>query len=254
MDSQRNLLLIALLFVSFMIWQAWETDNAPQPAPQTTQQTTGAGSTATGSTGSTQAELAAGEGGLITVKTDVLSMVINTRGGDIQEADLLAYPDTLGSNQPFRLLENTAGFSYQALSGLVGKNGPDNPANGARPLYESKQDAYELADGQNELVIPLTYTDKSGVQYTKTFVLKRGEYVIDVDYTVNNTSAQPVDLVLFGQLKQSTKLPKSRDTGSSNFALHTYRGAAYSSDDNKYKKYSFDDITDENLKIDTKGQ
>ncbi|GKX53435.1 membrane protein insertase YidC [Budvicia aquatica] len=253
MDSQRNLLLIALLFVSFMIWQAWETDNAPQPAPQTTQQTTGAGSTATGSTGSTQAELAAGEGGLITVKTDVLSMVINTRGGDIQEADLLAYPDTLGSNQPFRLLENTAGFSYQALSGLVGKNGPDNPANGARPLYESKQDAYELADGQNELVIPLTYTDKSGVQYTKTFVLKRGEYVIDVDYTVNNTSAQPVDLVLFGQLKQSTKLPKSRDTGSSNFALHTYRGAAYSSDDNKYKKYSFDDITDENLKIDTKG-
>ena len=28
MDSQRNLLLIALLFVSFMIWQAWQTDNA----------------------------------------------------------------------------------------------------------------------------------------------------------------------------------------------------------------------------------
>ncbi|MGO1308335.1 MAG: hypothetical protein ACTMIX_01855, partial [Kluyvera intermedia] len=24
MDSQRNLLIIALLFVSFMIWQAWE--------------------------------------------------------------------------------------------------------------------------------------------------------------------------------------------------------------------------------------
>ncbi|WP_436834982.1 hypothetical protein, partial [Shigella flexneri] len=26
MDSQRNLLVIALLFVSFMIWQAWEQD------------------------------------------------------------------------------------------------------------------------------------------------------------------------------------------------------------------------------------
>ncbi|WP_159566169.1 membrane protein insertase YidC [Budvicia diplopodorum] len=255
MDSQRNLLFIALLFVSFMIWQQWETDNAPQPAPQTqtTQQNTGAGSTATGSTGSTQAELAAGEGGLITVKTDVLSMVINTRGGDIQEADLLAYPDTLGSTQPFKLLENTSEFSYQALSGLVGKNGPDNPANGPRPLYESKQDTFELADGQNELTIPLVYIDKSGIKYTKTFVLKRSEYVIDVDYKVENASAQPVDLVLFGQLKQSTKLPKSRDTGSSNFALHTYRGAAYSSDDNKYKKYSFDDIAGEGLKLDTKN-
>ena len=36
MDSQRNLFLIALLFVSFMIWQAWQTDHAPQPANQTT--------------------------------------------------------------------------------------------------------------------------------------------------------------------------------------------------------------------------
>ena len=31
MDSQRNLLVIALLFVSFMIWQAWEQDKNPQP-------------------------------------------------------------------------------------------------------------------------------------------------------------------------------------------------------------------------------
>ena len=35
MDSQRNLLIIALLFVSFMIWQAWEQDKNPQPQQQT---------------------------------------------------------------------------------------------------------------------------------------------------------------------------------------------------------------------------
>ncbi|MBK5074712.1 membrane protein insertase YidC [Budviciaceae bacterium CWB-B4] len=250
MDSQRNLLLVALLFVTFLIWQAWETDNAPQPAP-TAQKTTA--TTTAGSAGSTQSELAAGEGGLITVKTDVLSMTINTRGGDIQEADLSAYPDTLGSKQPFRLLEKAPDFAYQALSGLVGKNGPDNPANGARPLYTTTQDVFELADGQNELAVPMTYTDSNGVKYTKTFVFKRGEYVVNVNYIVNNTSQQPMDVVLFGQLKQTAKLPKARDNGSNNFALHTYRGAAYSSDDNKYKKYSFDDIADENLKLDTKG-
>lgn len=249
MDSQRNLLLIALLFVTFLLWQAWETDNAPQPAPtaQQSSTTTGSGSA------STQSELAAGEGGLITVKTDVLSLTINTRGGDIQGADLLAYPDTLGSAQPFKLLEKAPDFSYQALSGLVGKNGPDNPANGPRPLYTTTQDTFELADGQNELAVPMTFTDSNGVKYTKTFIFKRGEYVINVDYLVNNASQQPVDLVLFGQLKQTAKLPKARDTGSSNFALHTYRGAAYSSEDNKYKKYSFDDIADENLEINTKG-
>ncbi|SFD31515.1 membrane protein insertase YidC [Pragia fontium] len=247
MDSQRNLLLIALLFVTFLIWQAWETDNAPQPAPTAQQSAAPAGSA------STQSELAAGEGSLITVKTDVLSLTINTRGGDIQTADLLAYPETLGSTQPFKLLEKASDFSYQALSGLVGKNGPDNPANGPRPLYTTAQDVFELADGQKELSVPMTFTDSNGVKYTKTFVFKRGEYVIAVDYQVNNASQQPLDVVLFGQLKQTAKLPKSRDNGSSNFALHTYRGAAYSSDDNKYKKYSFDDINDENLKLDTKG-
>ncbi|MFZ1875252.1 MAG: membrane protein insertase YidC, partial [Chania sp.] len=71
------------------------------------------------------------------------------------------------------------------------------------------------------------------------------------DYTILNKSEAPLELTLFGQLKQSSELPKHRDTGSNNFALHTFRGAAYSSSDNKYQKYAFD--KDENLDITTQG-
>ena len=74
-----------------------------------------------------------------------------------------------------------------------------------------------------------------------------------MDYHDKNASAAPLELTLFGQLKQSINLPKHRDTGSNNFALHTYRGAAYSSDETKYKKYSFSDIEDKSLDITTKG-
>ncbi|KKI45678.1 membrane protein insertase YidC [Hafnia alvei] len=246
MDSQRNLLLIALLFVSFMIWQAWQTDNNPQPTAQTAGQT----ANTTTADASSQAVPESGQGKLITVKTDVLSLTINTRGGDIEQANLLAYPATLGSDQPFQLLETTPNFIYQAQSGLTGKNGPDNPANGDRPLYAADQTSFELVNGQDELRIPLTYTAKDGVVYTKTFVLKRGDYAIGVDYKVKNSSAQPLDLTLFGQLKQSIDLPKHKDTGSSNFALHTFRGAAYSSSDDKYQKYAFDK---DPLNITTKG-
>ncbi|MBA5236478.1 membrane protein insertase YidC [Pectobacterium aroidearum] len=246
MDSQRNLLLIALLFVTFMLWQAWETDKNPPATTQAIQQATNA---VTGDA-TNQGVPASGQGKLITVKTDVLSLTINTRGGDVEQAHLLAYPDTLGSDKPFHLLETTSEFVYQAQSGLTGKNGPDNPANGPRPLFTTTQDSFELADGQNELRIPMTYTAADGVTYTKTFVLKRGDYALNVDYSVNNTSAQPLELTLFGQLKQSIDLPKHRDTGSSNFALHTYRGAAFSSSEDKYKKYSFSDM-DENLNITT---
>ncbi|MBN3175186.1 membrane protein insertase YidC [Pectobacterium brasiliense] len=248
MDSQRNLLLIALLFVTFMLWQAWETDKNPPATTQAIQQATNA---VTGDA-TNQGVPASGQGKLITVKTDVLSLTINTRGGDIEQAHLMAYPDTLGSDKPFHLLETTSEFVYQAQSGLTGKNGPDNPANGPRPLFTTTQDSFELADGQSELRIPMTYTAADGVTYTKTFVLKRGDYALNVDYSVNNTSAQPLELTLFGQLKQSIELPKHRDTGSSNFALHTYRGAAFSSSEDKYKKYSFSDM-DENLNITTNG-
>ncbi|WP_233956875.1 membrane protein insertase YidC [Pectobacterium versatile] len=248
MDSQRNLLLIALLFVTFMLWQAWETDKNPPATTQAIQQATNAVT----SDATNQGVPASGQGKLITVKTDVLSLTINTRGGDIEQAHLLAYPDTLGSDKPFHLLETTSEFVYQAQSGLTGKNGPDNPANGPRPLFTTTQDSFELADGQSELRIPMTYTAADGVTYTKTFVLKRGDYALNVDYSVNNTSAQPLELTLFGQLKQSMELPKHRDTGSSNFALHTYRGAAFSSSEDKYKKYSFSDM-DENLNITTNG-
>ncbi|KMW71768.1 membrane protein insertase [Photorhabdus luminescens subsp. luminescens] len=247
MDSQRNLLLIALLFVSFLVWQAWEADKNPQPTTvQATQQTDMPSS-------ENQAVPGSGKGKLITVKTDVLSLTINTRGGDIEEADLLAYPDTLGSNQPFKLLETTPAFSYQAQSGLTGKDGPDNPLNSERPLYTAAQDSYVLADGQDELRIPMNFVTKDGIVYVKTFVLKRGEYAISVDYHVNNTTEKPLQMTFFGQLKQSVELPKHRDTGSNNFALHTYRGAAYSSDDTKYKKYSFSDIEGESLSVTTKG-
>jgi protein translocase subunit yidC len=103
MDSQRNLFLIAFLFVSFMIWQAWQTDHAPQPQQtQTTQNTSSAAGDAASS-----GVPASGQGQTITVKTDVLSLSINTRGGDIEQAQLLTYPDKLGSDAPFQLLETT---------------------------------------------------------------------------------------------------------------------------------------------------
>ena len=78
MDSQRNLLFIALLLVTFFAWQTWESDKtqALNAATQATQQTT------------TPSGESSGQNKYITVKTDVLSLNINLRGGDIDEADL----------------------------------------------------------------------------------------------------------------------------------------------------------------------
>ncbi|XPE57779.1 membrane protein insertase YidC [Shigella flexneri] len=104
--------------------QAWEQDNAISSPADHADTTTAAGSAAD------QGVPASGQGKLITVKTDVLELTINTRGGDIEQALLPAYPKALKSNEPFQLLETTPQFVYQAQSGLTGRDGPDNPANG----------------------------------------------------------------------------------------------------------------------------
>ena len=104
MDSQRNLLIIALLFVSFMIWQAWEQDKILNPSSRPRRQR------AAGSAADQAYRPVAGK--QITVKTDVLELTINTRGGDVEQALLLTYPKELKSTEPFQLLETTPEFIY----------------------------------------------------------------------------------------------------------------------------------------------
>ncbi len=95
MDSQRNLLFIALLFVSFLIWQQWEGDKVSQNTTTTTQVSQQADMPSSDSlavTGNSNEQAK-----LITVKLTYLIFRINTQGGTIDEADLLAYPAELNS-------------------------------------------------------------------------------------------------------------------------------------------------------------
>lgn len=179
---------LAICFV--LIWQTWESDKTqPIKTDQIVKQMDMPSHDDQANLGHEQAKF-------ITVKTDVLELRINTRGGDIDGADLLLYPKELHSSDPFRLLETSKDFIYQAQSGLIGQDGPDNPGynNGLRPLYLSTATSYALQDGQDELRVPLTFTGKDGVVYQKVYVLKRGKYNISVEYNIDNKSAKPLSL------------------------------------------------------------
>ena len=111
MESQRNLLLIGLLFVSFLLWQQWESDKAPKPAPTTVAQTEHfvpeAGQTGDIPQVSEQANATAARK-LITVSSDVLKLTLDTQGGDVVSAELLSHKLEEGKDQPFVLLTVSA--------------------------------------------------------------------------------------------------------------------------------------------------
>ncbi|SUT87736.1 putative inner membrane protein translocase component YidC [Actinobacillus ureae] len=248
MNSNRSLLVLGLLLVSFLVFTQWQQDFNPEiqaqkQAQQQAQVASQSSDVPAASNANTVIAENATQGKTITIQSDVLRLTIDTLGGDVIASDLLAHNAELNSETPFKLLQ-TGTTTYVAQSGLVGKNGIDT--NTGRPQYQVAQEAFVLADGQNKISVPMTF-EKDGVLYTKTFVLKRGSYDVAVNFNVKNQSAQAIEVQPYGQLKHT--LVES----SGSLTMPTYTGGAYSSSETNYKKYSFDEMAKENLNIGTKA-
>jgi YidC/Oxa1 family membrane protein insertase len=133
------------------------------------------------------------------VATDVLDVVINLKGGELDQADLLKYPLRKDApNVPVRLLSSDPPASlYLLQTGLSGAAGQAAPTHLA--TWSSAEKSYVLAPGANELRVPLTWTDGQGLSVTKTFVFTRGLYSIGLIYDVQNTGASPRKLASYSQ-------------------------------------------------------
>ncbi|MDW2024419.1 MULTISPECIES: membrane protein insertase YidC [unclassified Vibrio] len=242
MDSQRNILLIGLALVSFLLFQQWQV--AKNPEPQAVEQ---AQSSSTLPAPSFADELDPVPGQqqasakTITATTDVLTLSIDTVGGDVVHANLNEYSAELDSSDSFVLLKDAQGHQFIAQSGLVGPQGIDLSSTN-RPHYNVSADSFTMADGQDELRVPMTFT-ANGIEYTKTYIFKRGSYALNVEYDVVNNSGNNATFGMYAHLRQNLM-----DDGGS-ITMPTYRGGAYSTEDTRYKKYSFDDMQDRNLSL-----
>ncbi|MEJ6122763.1 membrane protein insertase YidC [Vibrio sp. 2-Bac 85] len=261
MESQRNLLFLALLFVSFLLYQAWVVEQNPQPdaAAQTTEQSTTTQSsvpstsnhsadipTSSDDTASVEVPTQASTNAIAVLANDQLRLEITLVGGDVIVADLIGHDDELDSGVPFRLLENDNGFTYIAQSGLIGKQGPDANPKG-RPFYSVDKTENVISEGKDSVSTALRYVDQAGNVFIKTFTLNRGEFNVHVDYTIENKSDSEINVQLYGQLKESL------EEHSTNLMMPVYRGGAYSTTDTKYSKYKYDEMVERNLNKSTEG-
>jgi len=128
------------------------------------------------------------------VTTDVLDMVINLKGGELDQADLLQYPmrkDT--PNILVRLLSREPPSSlYLLQTGLIGGAGEAAPTHLAS--WSAAAQSFALPAGAAELRVPLTWTDGAGLTVTKTFVFTR-----DLIYDVQNAGPAPRHLAPYSQ-------------------------------------------------------
>ncbi|TYL49326.1 membrane protein insertase YidC [Marinomonas sp. IMCC 4694] len=262
MDYRRYFLWGALFISGYMLFLQWSQDYGPQSTQSVVQSTPSQTETntqtstdlpvATQSAVNANAEIPQSAkiiapGKLIEVTTDTLRVSINPVGGDLVAAALLQYKKELGKPDPFVILEDGVERTYVSQSGLVGQNGPDASADG-RPVYQSEQTTYRLAEGDDSLDVNLYYTDASGVKYTKTFRFMKGKYRIRQLITVDNTASTMWRGNLFAQIKRDNTPDPSQATS---MGLQPYLGGAISDEQTKYSKVSFSDMKDEPVKTTT---
>jgi YidC/Oxa1 family membrane protein insertase len=283
MNNPRIFLWILLIMAGWLNYEAWVRDYAPHGNATTAEQqqqpaAPDLGASIPKSAGDTSAapgapatavapppapvpgaaagtppapDATAGVGGVpVRVRTDVLDLDIDLKGGTIRRADMVKYPKVKGEPDPVRLMNTDPATLYLLQTGLTG------PDNAARPNhlteYTSAQKEYTLAPGASELRVPLTWTNGEGVTVTKTFIFKPGLYRIDLEYDIDNMSGAAWSATPYAQIQRRDPQVK-RSFITTNAETLSSRGPAYR-DGTKYSKLKITNDTDRNFSIDvTKG-
>jgi YidC/Oxa1 family membrane protein insertase len=120
------------------------------------------------------------------VTTDVLDVEINTTGATLQRAAIRNYP--VHKDEPDTVVEllSPAGPNRGAIQmGLIAEG--DGAEANHLALFASPSTKYEL-NGDDEIVVPFTWTDGQGISVEKEIRFTRGSYRIDITQRIVNNS------------------------------------------------------------------
>ncbi|WP_306292422.1 membrane protein insertase YidC [Solemya velum gill symbiont] len=265
MDSMRPILFVALAFICLMLYQAWQADYGPKPVENsmpeagssTVTESPVPGATATSTTTAaepsmtdipvpagpaTQVEAGAS---IIRVKTDVLDIAIDTRGGSIVDTALPTYPVSLDTpEKKVHLLTRDENRYFVSQSGLMGTTPETAP--GHEAVYTSEQALYELGE-KDEIKVTLKWTGADGVSVNKVFTFKRSSFAINVEHQVMNAGSASWAARDYQQMIRAEYEQKQ------SAFMYTYMGGAYYTPEDKFSKFDYDDMRDSNLSIDSQA-
>ncbi len=275
MASSRIFLYLALGLMIFMLWQQWQLDYGVRP---TTEQGLSSGSRGSGlqspragdtgelSSTAPPAPVAPGDGeeapaiadirgGLdapeeqrvqppsISVVTDVFDAEVSLEGGGLRRLLLLQYPRAASTpDDLFALVSPDKDDFLELQSGLQTSSGEAPGHQGAR--YRAGASSYRLADGADELRVPLHWISADGgLEVRKTLVFRRGSYVIETLYNIENRGQETLSVRRYSQFL------RGRDLTDKEWwrGAPSYSGGVLSTPLDSYRKFSFDDFVDEQI-------
>ena len=252
-DIRRTLLWVVFTMSLVMLWDAWNRHNG-QPTlfggPIATESASAVsgplpngvpapvaatGTSAQPATAPVAAANTAAPGEQVVIRTDVLKVTLDSRGGDMARVELLKYPEVEDPTKPVVLLDESPTHIYLAQTGYIGAHGAALPNHFTALVAQPGE--RELKDGANDLSVRFESPEVGGAKWVKTYTFHRGQYAVDVKNELSNVGAAPLSPQLYLQLQ--------RDGGEAGGAppfTPTFTGPAVYTDVKKYQKVEFADI------------
>ena len=256
MDLHRLFLFLIFVFSLGLVWDGWQRHQYPERYIQQTAPANDASTkqqaAATSPVSIPNASIPAASqapaavapaivqqpvqqaaGKTVYVKTDTLEAEISTVGGDISRLALLKRPDALDKSKSLVLFDRGAGtHNYVAQSGLLGNGLPNHTS-----TFVPEQDQYELSGNADQVQVRLKAEGDPALKVTKVMTFRKGSYLVDVAYELENAGQQPVAASSYFQL-----IRDSAALAGSSALLPTYVGAAVYTDKEKFQKVEFPEI------------
>ncbi len=255
-DNIRLVLVILLSFIGLLLWEAWQRDYGPTPAPvagQTQNQPTAAPGPATPANivpapGVDKppiplANQAATNTPPVRIETDLFIAEINPVGAVLQRLTLRRYADAAGESPgTFKLLDDIPNRDFIVQGGLKAEQrSADHYA-----TFQSDKPNYQLEEGQDKLEVSFHWRAEGGLEVTRTFVFHRDSYEVEQRYAVHNGSATPWTFNHYEQLSRV-----SAPTGHQ--LVPTFTGVAVSTPEKHYAKHKFEDLKEKPIDAEVVG-
>jgi len=267
LDNLRIFLWVGLGLLIWMCVQAWQADYAPArrsdlptPSAETAldepetadlpalPELEASPDTSAPLPGAPAPDVEPASSRIIRVRTDVLDVEINPVGGELQSAALIAYPEQKDKPDiPVTLLNRAPAERFVVQSGLRAAEG--RPEANHRSPFTADRDVYELAAGDDELTVRLTWEDPAGIAVEKIYTFKRRRYDIGLSQVVTNAGQEPYQAVSYLRIQRRHD-PPSRSYF--NVDSYSFTGPV-AFDGERYEKLDVDDLADEPYEASQQG-
>ncbi len=261
MDNLRIFLWVGLLMLVWLTVQTWQQSVAPKPAiiasdPAAIQSAAGPNGSVVGPTAVPELPPLPGapvaqpgvnlptatapvSASLITVHTDVLDLAIDPVGGNIVDAKLPTFPVHKDQpDVPVELLSSSTASYFTMQGGLRAADGKAEANHLAG--FEASGTKFELEPGAAALKVPLRWASPTGIVVTKTYTFRPGSFEIDLEYSVQNNSAEPYQAAEYLQIHRLFTPHKQ-----SMFNVETYSfNGPVTYDGKKYQKLKVEDLAE----------